>query len=67
MDKRTATVSARISPELEIAARAVAQLDNRTLSDLIEHLLAAHVDAKRSAYLELRSVFGDGEDLRGKP
>lgn len=65
-DKRSATVSARVSPELELASRTLASADGRTLSDLIEHLLSDYVAAKRRAYLELRSVFGDGEDLPGK-
>ena len=65
-DKRSATVSARVSPELEVAAKILASADGRTLSDLIEHLLADYVASKRKAYLELRSVFGDATDLPGK-
>ena len=65
-DKRSATVSARVSPELEIAAKSIARLSGMTMSDLIEHLLSGYVHEKRRAYLELSQVFGDSEDLQGK-
>ena len=66
MEKRSNTVSARISPELETRARAMAELDGRSLSDLIEHLLSEYVEEKRRVHEELSRVFGAGQSLQGK-
>ena len=64
MDKRSAHLSTRVTPELEIAARAIADLDHGgSVSDLLCSLLEEHVRAKREAFLQLSRVFGAREDL----
>lgn len=44
--KKTATLNLRISPELKAAAEKAAADDGRSLTSLIEKLLADHLRAK---------------------
>lgn len=67
MEKRTATVSARIPADLEQKLHAVALARDTTLSDLICSALADLVEVERSRYLKLRPVFEQGQDIPGKP
>jgi hypothetical protein len=67
LDKRVATVSARIPADLELQLQAIAQSRDTTLSDLIYQALAAMVEAEHSRYLKLRSAFEPVQDLPGKP
>lgn len=67
MEKRTATVSARIPEGLEQQLHAVALARDTTLSDLICSALADLVEVERSRYLKLRPVFEQGQDIPGKP
>lgn len=63
MDKRTETLSLRTTLERAIAAKAIADADGLSLSDLLDQLLAEHIRAKRSAYLKLRAAFETPTDL----
>lgn len=63
MDKRTSTLSTCVTPELEIAGKALAKGDGMTVSELLCHLLEEYVERKRSLYLGLSQVFGDSPDL----
>ncbi|MBB1074499.1 hypothetical protein HUU62_08755 [Rhodoferax sp. 4810] len=63
MDKRTSHIASCVTPEMEIAVKAIAHLDGLTVSDLINKLLIQHVEEKRNEYLRLNSVFGIGQDL----
>ena len=68
MDKRTETLSCRVTTELAVAARSLAALDQKSLSDLMCSLLEAYVHDKHSAYLSLSQVFDgtpDIPDVRG--
>ena len=67
LDKRIATVSARIPAALEFQLQAIAQARDTTLSDLIYQALAAMVEAEHSRYLKLRPAFEPGLDLSDKP
>jgi len=67
MDKRTATVSSRIPPELESQVQAIALARDVTVSDLICSALAEVVERERRTYHRLRSAFEDRQDLPGKP
>lgn len=66
MDKRSATVSARIPSELERQLQAVAAVRGVTLSDLVFHCLDALVEEERDRYLKLRSAFEGAPDKPGK-
>lgn len=66
MNKRTAHVTAAVTPELEIAAKAMAALEGVTLSDLINRLLMEHIEEKRRIYLSLSSIFSNTQDLLNK-
>ena len=63
MDKRTSHIASCVTPEMEIAIKAIAHLDGLTVSDLINKLLIQYVEEKRNEYLRLNSVFGIGQDL----
>ena len=64
VDKRTETISFRTSLERAIAAKALAEMDGHSsISDLMDSLLAAHIQRKRSDYLQLRAAFEVSPDL----
>ena len=64
MDKRTETISFRTSLERAIAAKALAEMDGHSsISDLMDSLLAAHIQRKRDTYLQLRAAFECSPDL----
>lgn len=66
MDKRTATVSARITPERERDARAIAMANDLSLSDLIDECLAERIERERQYALRLSAALGINQDLPGK-
>lgn len=65
MDKRTATVSSRIPPELESQVQAIALAHDVTVSDLICSALAEVVERERRTYHRLRTAFEAEQDLPG--
>jgi hypothetical protein len=66
MDKRSATLSCRVTPEMALAAGRLAELDGASVSDLLCRLLEREIAERQRAYLQLSRVFGQGNDLPGK-
>ena len=67
MDKRTETVSARITPELLQQLYGIALARDVTISDLINTCLAQDAERERERYLRLRRAFESAPDLPGLP
>lgn len=65
MDKRTETISSRITPELLHQAQQIALARDITLSDLVFQQLEALAEAERARYLKLRQAFECSPDLPG--
>lgn len=63
MDKRSATVSARVTPELEAQVQAIALAREQTVSDLIHHALLELVERERLIYQRLSRAFTAPPDL----
>lgn len=66
MCKRTATVSARLTPELEAQIQVIALADDITVSDLIYRLLSDHAAVARARWEKLKPAFGERQDLPGQ-
>lgn len=63
MDKRSATISIRVPPELEHQLQMIAAARETTLSDLGCQQLALFVEGERFRYLKLREAFEGERDL----
>ena len=66
VDKRTATISARVPSELEHQLQQIALAHDTTLSDLVCRALADLAATERARYLKLRAAFEGETDLPGK-
>lgn len=66
MEKRSATISARITPELEGVAQAIADAYDQSVSDLIFDLLVERAEKERRVFENLKRAFAVGEDLPGR-
>lgn len=67
MEKRTATISARVPAELEYQLQQIALAHDTTLSDLVCRALNELAEKERAHYLRLKRAFEGGKDLPGKP
>jgi uncharacterized protein (DUF1778 family) len=67
MNKRTATISARVTPELEAQIQAIALARDTTVSDLTYQALSDLAARERRAFEQLSRAFGVGQDLPGVP
>ena len=65
MDKRTATSSYRLTPELEHQIQQIALAQDVTVSDLTFQTMQAMANAEFSRYLKLRAAFEANPDLPG--
>jgi predicted transcriptional regulator len=65
MEKRTQTISARVTVELERQLQGIALAHDTTLSDLVYRALQDLAETERSRYLKLRSAFEGEQDLSG--
>jgi predicted transcriptional regulator len=63
MDKRSSTISIRITPELEHQLQQIAAANDTTISSLVCDLCLAHVEDQRRRYEKLRAAFEDFKDL----
>lgn len=62
-DKRTSHIASCVTPELDIAIKAIASMEGVTVSDLVNRLLIEYINQRRNEYLRLNTVFGNGQDL----
>ena len=67
MDKRSATISARVTPELERVLEVLALARDTTLSDLVFTELLRVADREHARYLKLQQAFGAVTDKQGLP
>ncbi len=62
-DKRSATISIRVTSELESQLQAIAIAHDTTLSDLAFRALLEVAERERTRYLKLRAAFEACPDL----
>jgi predicted HicB family RNase H-like nuclease len=65
MNKRTATISFRVSPELEARLQATANARNVTLSDLMNQVAVDFDEHQAAIFLKLQAAYGPAQDLSG--
>ena len=59
---KTATLNLRIDPNLKEAARIAAQLEHRSIANLIELLIRQHCERSGISIPEQTELFGDADD-----
>ncbi|MGV6827397.1 MAG: hypothetical protein ACWA5Q_10515 [bacterium] len=60
--RKVATLNLRIDPSLKEAVRIAAELDNRSIANLIEVLIRKHCKEQGITVPEQVSLFGEGKD-----
>ena len=59
---KTATLNLRIDPRIKEAARIAAQLDHRSIANLIEVLIRKHCEANGISIPEQQTLFAEADD-----